>query len=205
MSSPAESDPIDRVFRLFELVVRVVLLSFLGILLSLPIVTAPAALTATAATIRLHLDERHRGFLEPYFEVFRDSFRRVTWRGLVLLAAISLFVLTGASYVLGTDPGAFRTAGASVQLLAATIALAILIRLVDGTAQHWLRGATDASPGLRGAARTVLHQPLGSGIATLAVIAVPVLMAWSGLWQIVLLVPGLQCFLAVLALRRIPR
>ncbi|MGP5305777.1 hypothetical protein [Brachybacterium alimentarium] len=202
MSASLDSTLTDKIFRAGDEIIRIVILSFLCTIMSLPIVTAPAAFTASFASLHHHFTEPRRGYVQPYFSVFRRSFGSVTVRGLLLMGAAVLFAVTGAYYLGVPDPGRVRIAGAVIQLLAGVGTLAVMIQFIDGASRYWLSHDVGDPPSLVAAARTALGSPWASLVAVAAVIAVPALMYWLALWQFVLLTVGIQIYAAVRILRR---
>ena len=69
---------------------RLILLNFLTVLCSLPVITAGAALTALDSQILRLVRHEESGITEAYFQAFRKNFRQGTSIWLILLACYGL-------------------------------------------------------------------------------------------------------------------
>lgn len=198
-----EEDLTERIFRAGDELVRIVLTSFLWAASSLVIVTLPAATTALFGTLHRHVVDGHRAYVADFFPVLRRSFTTVTWRGLVLLAAVLVFGLNSGYYLLGHVDTSWGRIGGGVQALACLVAVGWTLRYFDLVGTHWAREESGKAPGLRDAGRRALERPLPTLLASVAVIAVPGVLIWLSLWQFALFTAGIQAYLAVRIFHRL--
>lgn len=83
---------------------QMVLLSYLWLLTSLPIITCPAACTALYYTTRKLLAGEEGKLTTTYFTAFKQNFKQATVVGLIAMVITAVFVLNaGALFVLGID------------------------------------------------------------------------------------------------------
>ncbi|WP_257477888.1 YesL family protein [Acidipropionibacterium jensenii] len=195
-------DLTDKVFRVGGELAYIVLLSVVWIVMSIPVITLPAATVGVHATLVSHIADGNREYLRPFWQGFRTSFRGTTLPGLLLVFLTGLCAFNAYFYA-----HARSTTGLSVTLAVAQAALASALMLIT-TYYFALRGAfsardeSDGWPGIRTAGSTARHHWAAS-LAVLAIsLGVPTMMVWLGLWQFSLFLMGTLAYFNVRVLNR---
>lgn len=111
----------DRLQRLSELVMNVILLGFFWTLTSLGIVTVGAATTALNAGMRSYLLEKDKQPLKTFFKAFREHFRLSTWVWLLHLLILLVLAVDLLYYSVG------HTTGDSIAMAAVCVLLTMLV------------------------------------------------------------------------------
>lgn len=195
-------DLTDKVFRVGGELAYIVLMSVVWIVMSIPVITLPAATVGVHATLVSHIADGNREYLRPFWQGFRTSFRGTTLPGLALVLLTGLCAFNSYFYA-----GAGSTTGLNISLAVVQAVLASAL-LVITTYYFALRGAFSARdgsggwPGIRAAVMTARRHWAASLAVLTFSLGVPAAMAWLGLWQFSLFILGTLSYFNVRILNR---
>lgn len=195
-------DLTDRVFQIGGELAYIVLFSFGWLLLALPIVTIPAATTAAYGTIGVHVVDGGKGYLGPFWESFKASFKSVTLPGLCLLALVVLAGFNSFFYLRAVDRTTLMLVLAGVQAVLAASALIVSTFFFMFAGLAYGRGHLGRAPRVREAAKVALAHPGASLVILVSTVGIPAVLVWLSLWQFVIFAVGAVCYANVQILTR---
>lgn|GEM_PF-623750 len=201
---PPAEDLTDRIFRYGVELVFIVLGGALWLVCSLPIVTLPAATVGLYTVLIAHVADGDRHYVKPFFTGFRASFRSVTVPGLVMVGLVGLTGFNAWYYAASHRAGQLSWVLAGIQaVLCAAIALGV--SLYFALAGRWV-GHDSARradrPSFLAGFRLIPRHPWWSLAALAAIIGVPAIFIWLGMWQLMVFMVGVIAYIVTWAVAK---
>ena len=192
----------DRLFHFGEELAYVITLSAVWSLISIPLVTIPAATSAVYGTIGTHVVDGSRQYVAPFKMAFVGSFKRVTLPGIVLLLLVGL---TGFNsfYYFTTEKSSVLTAASGVlQIVLGSVGVVLLGFYLLLVGLHYARGHVGPAPTLKESASVALYHPLSALVVLIVSVGIPAAVILMHLWQFLVFVVGAVCYANVWLLFR---
>jgi len=202
---PVEADLTEKVFRFGTELTYMVVLAFLWLVCSLPLVTIGAATVGAYTSITGHVAYGARAVVGPFFAGFKREFRRATLHWLVFAAVLGLFGFNAYYYLVARARGTWDLVFGGAQVLlavaAATLATYVFAILGDRVAAGLAHpdplaaGAQAATAVVRQALATMRATPGWVLLTVVATAGVPAVAVYLGLWQFAPFLIGVICYL----------
>lgn len=193
----------DRLFHLGGELAYIVTLSFVWLILAIPLVTIPAATAGVYGTIGVHVVDGGREYLAPFKMAFTRSFRRVTLIGVGLLVLISVAGFNVFYYFWLIERTTMTTVLGAVQIALAAGAVVLLGFYLLLVGLHYARGHVGPAPTFRETAAIAWQNPLSATMVLIVSIGFPLVVILMYLWQFSFFIIGAVCYANIWLLLRL--